>query len=192
MNKKGIIERFNRTIWGYIKKYTAANNTLKYYDILPQLIKNYNNSYHRTIKNKPIKIFTNKINPIKVKVSNIDNDFSEGDKVRKILKRKQFDKKSYEPIYSTQVYEIIKKTGNKYIIKNNKTGKTSNIKYLSNELLKVNDHQEMNKFQKLKTKNNIENIKKNRMRRENIKLWNPENFIVTNKRISKPVKRLTY
>ncbi|GBO02347.1 Putative uncharacterized transposon-derived protein F54H12.3 [Araneus ventricosus] len=52
--KCSIVERFNRTLNGKIRKYLAANNTNRYIDVLDQLVKNYNNSYHRSIKMTPV------------------------------------------------------------------------------------------------------------------------------------------
>ena len=43
--KSSIVERWNRTI-----KRNMCNNTMNYIDILPNLIKKYNNTYHRSIK----------------------------------------------------------------------------------------------------------------------------------------------
>ena len=51
--KSSIVERWNRTIKRNVWKYFSANNTMKYIDILPNLIKKYNNTYHRSIKCTP-------------------------------------------------------------------------------------------------------------------------------------------
>ena len=51
--KASVIERFNRTFKNKMYKYFTAKNTLSYIDVLPQLVKSYNNTYHRSIKMKP-------------------------------------------------------------------------------------------------------------------------------------------
>ena len=51
--KSSIVERWNRTIKRNMWKYFSANKTMKYIDILPNLIKKYNNTYHRSIKCTP-------------------------------------------------------------------------------------------------------------------------------------------
>ena len=52
--KCSICERYNRTILNKIyKNFTLNNNTVWIKD-LNKLVKEYNNSYHRTIKMKPI------------------------------------------------------------------------------------------------------------------------------------------
>ena len=48
--KSSIVERWNRTIKRNMGKYFSANNTMNYIDILSNLIKKYNNTYHRSIK----------------------------------------------------------------------------------------------------------------------------------------------
>ena len=52
--KCSICERYNRTILNKIyKNFTLNNNTIWIND-LDKLVNEYNNSYHRTIKMKPI------------------------------------------------------------------------------------------------------------------------------------------
>ena len=58
-NKNAIIERFHRTLRNMILKYTVANGK-SYIDILPDLIDNYNSSYHRTIDGEPNDIWEGK------------------------------------------------------------------------------------------------------------------------------------
>lgn len=53
-NKASIVERFNRTLGNKLKPLLFKN--LKWVDILPKIIKNYNNTYHRTIKMKPLEV----------------------------------------------------------------------------------------------------------------------------------------
>src|SRR6201999_4024699 len=50
----GIIERFNKTIKGKIFAYMNINKTLRYCDDLQLLVRNYNNTVHSTIKQKPM------------------------------------------------------------------------------------------------------------------------------------------
>ena len=52
--KAVVVERFNRTIKTRMWKYFSANNTYKYVDVLDELIRQYNNSRHTSIKMKPI------------------------------------------------------------------------------------------------------------------------------------------
>ena len=52
--KCSICERFNRTILNKIHKNFTLNSNTIWINDLDRLVKEYNNSYHRTIKMKPI------------------------------------------------------------------------------------------------------------------------------------------
>ena len=54
--KASIVERFNRTMKGRTYKYFTAGNTYRYVDVLQNLVDGYNNSYHRSIKMRPINV----------------------------------------------------------------------------------------------------------------------------------------
>ena len=54
--KAVVIERFNITLRELIMKQFVRNNNTIWYNILPKLIKIYNNRFHNTIKDKPINI----------------------------------------------------------------------------------------------------------------------------------------
>ena len=51
--KANYVERFNGTIRNKIFKYLYHNNTHRYLDVLNDLVKSYNSTYHRTIGMKP-------------------------------------------------------------------------------------------------------------------------------------------
>lgn len=103
-NKNAIIERFHRTLRNLILKYTVANGK-GYIDVLPNLIKNYNSTYHKTIQTEPIEIWQgNEKN--EQKIHNIENIFNVGDKVRHIIDNKTFDKKSSSNTYTKTIYTI--------------------------------------------------------------------------------------
>ena len=54
--KAVIIERFNRSLRELVMKEFIKNNNTIWYNILPNLIKTYNNRYHHAIKMKPIDV----------------------------------------------------------------------------------------------------------------------------------------
>ena len=54
--KASIAERFNRTLKSKLYKYFTAANTLKYVDVLPKLMYQYNHTYHRSIRMSPAKV----------------------------------------------------------------------------------------------------------------------------------------
>ena len=107
--KASVIERFNRTFKNKMYKYFTAKNTLTYIDVLPQLVKSYNNTYHRSIKMKPSQV--TKANEAKVWDTLYGSDvqkrvrfkFQVGDRVR-ISKVKRIFEKSYLPNFVLQRY----------------------------------------------------------------------------------------
>ena len=54
--KAVIIERFNKSLRELMVKSFVKSNYTVWYNILPELIKTYNNRYHHTIKMKPIDV----------------------------------------------------------------------------------------------------------------------------------------
>ena len=108
--KCSICERYNRTILNKIyKNFTLNNNTIWIKD-LNKLVKEYNNSYHRTIKMKPIDASKKSIEDIVRKnynfeITNKKPKFSIGDKVRISLLKNTFEK-GYTSNWSEQIYVI--------------------------------------------------------------------------------------
>ena len=70
--KAVVIERFNRSLRKLMTKSFAKNNNTIWYDILPKLLKTYNNRYRNTIKMKPIDVNKSNEKHIKNTVYNYD------------------------------------------------------------------------------------------------------------------------
>ena len=110
--KAVIIERFNRSLRELMMKHFTKNNNTVWYNILPKLIKIYNNRYHSTIKMKPIEV--NKSNEKYIKENEYTYNkttkipkFKIGDLVRISLKtRKIFDKPSANIKWSEELFKI--------------------------------------------------------------------------------------
>ena len=110
--KAVVIERFNRSLRELMMKHFTKNNNTVWYNILPKLIKTYNNRYHSTIKMAPIKV--NKSNEKNIKENiytynkiNKNPKFKIGDLVRISLKtRKIFDKPSGNIKWSEELFKI--------------------------------------------------------------------------------------
>ena len=109
-----IIERFNRSLRELMmKKFFKSNNTV-WYNILPELIKTYNNRYHRTIKMKTINVNKSNEKHIKNTVYNYDitnkkPKYKINDLVRISLKRKQlFDKPTGNIKWLEELFKIYK------------------------------------------------------------------------------------
>ena len=69
--KAVVIERFNRSLRELMMKEFVKNNNIVWYNILPKLIKTYNNRYHNTIKDKPININKTNENILKIQFINM-------------------------------------------------------------------------------------------------------------------------
>ncbi|CAM5081904.1 unnamed protein product [Natator depressus] len=62
--KAGVVERFNRTLKTRMRRYFTAHNTFHYINVLPDFIKSYNQSFHRTVRTRPADV--NPSNSLKV------------------------------------------------------------------------------------------------------------------------------
>ena len=132
--KAVVIERFNRSLRELMMKEFVKNNNTVWYNILPKLIKIYNNRYHSTIKMKPIQVNKSNEKYIKENIYSYDKTsknpkFKINDLVRISLKRRDiFDKPSSNIKWSEELFKIhsIKKSN---VI-------TYKIKDLNDEIIK--------------------------------------------------------
>ena len=112
--KSVIIERFNRSLRELMMKSFVKNNNTVWHNVLPNLIKTYNNRYHRTIKMKPIDVNKSNEKHIKNTVYNYDATnkkpkFKIDDLVRISLKRRElFDKPTGNIKWSEELFKIYK------------------------------------------------------------------------------------
>ena len=111
--KAVIIERFNRSLRELMMKSFVKSNNTVWYNILPELIKTYNNRYHHTIRMKPIDV--NKSNEKHIKmiynynITNKKPKYKINDLVRISLKRRRlFDKPSGNIKWSEELFKIYK------------------------------------------------------------------------------------
>ena len=112
--KSSVAERFNRTIKQRMWKMFSANNNTIYYDKIGELLKDYNSSWHRSVRMAPI--FASDIKNSNQVFANLYSDeiykpvkkpkFRIGDKVRiSKYKRKLFDK-GFTPNWTEEVFVI--------------------------------------------------------------------------------------
>ena len=110
--KAVIVERFNRSLRELMMKEFVKNNNTVWYNILPKLIKIYNNRYHSTIKMKPIDVNKNNEKYIKENIytynkTNKNPKFKIEDLVRTSLKRRDiFDKPSGNVKWTEELFKI--------------------------------------------------------------------------------------
>ena len=103
--KSVVAERFIRTLKNKIYKHMTAVSKNVYIDKLDDIVNEYNNTYHRTIKMKPIEVKDNTfIDSIK-EVNDKDPKFKVRDHVR-ISKYKNIFAKGYTPNWSEEVFMI--------------------------------------------------------------------------------------
>jgi hypothetical protein len=194
-HKLGIINRFHRTLKEKILKYMLANDTTVWYDVLQDIIKNYNNSYHRGIKMRPIdvnnyyeqQIITSKRNDTEF-LHDKQPQFNINDIIRVKTIKNSFNNKM-EPLYSAETYKLTKINKNTVnsidINDNTHSFKKDNIIVVnSNEFINQNDMIKENKksntiSRKIKNENLINEPVATRLRtRENKnKLIYNDNYI---------------
>ena len=107
--KSVIAERFIRTLKNKIYKYMTSISKNVYIDKL-DIVKKYNNTYHRSIKMKPVDVKDNTYIDFKKEINNKDPKFKVGDQVR-ISKYKNIFARGYMPNWSEEIF-VIKKINN--------------------------------------------------------------------------------
>lgn len=131
-NRLGIIDRATRSIKDLLNKYIYSHGTVKYIDVIPSLLENYNNRKHRSLeKMSPNEVFQNRniqnsIIDQNVKWNNTiqkdvfklfspkDDDENKGMMVRISDDRNLFEKE--KPRFSKQAYNITDIQGNRYFV----------------------------------------------------------------------------
>ena len=92
--KNAIVERFNRTVRNVMKRYVAEYPRTGLIEDWQQLIRNYNDSYHRTIKAEPQEVWDGVAKNTQ-HYDDIKYDFAEGDTVRVLYKKELFEKGTF-------------------------------------------------------------------------------------------------
>lgn len=113
--KAAIVERFNRTLKKKLYQQFSLNGDYKWVDILPDMLREYNTTRHRTIKMPPNDVDSDNEQHLLDTVYNykriikpkISNTFKIGDKVR-LSKYKHVFEKGYLPSWTTEIFTISK------------------------------------------------------------------------------------
>ena len=112
-SKASVVERWHRTIKQRMFRYFTAHNTLRWIDVLPDLVIAYNKSYHSAIGMAPLEVnadneeqvwnrlYKARLRPRRVKKPTL----RVGDKVRLQKKHRPF-KKSYLPGWTEEVFSV--------------------------------------------------------------------------------------
>ena len=140
--KAVVAERFIRTLKSKIYKYMTSISKNVYIDKLHDIVDEYNNIYHTTIKMKPIDVNDNTYINADKEINNKDPKFKVGDHVR-ISKYKNIFAKGYMPNWSEEVF-VIKKVKNTvpwtYVI-NDLNGEEITGIFYEKELQKTNQEE---------------------------------------------------
>ena len=110
VGKSVFSERFMRTLKNKIHKYMTAISKNVCIDKLDDIVKEYNNTYHTSIKMKPVDVKDNTYIDVKRETNDKNPKFKVGDHAR-ISKYKTIFAKGYMPNGSEEVF-IIKKVKN--------------------------------------------------------------------------------
>ena len=119
--KSVVSERFIRTLKNKLYKRMTATGKNVYYDVLDDVVNEYNNTKHNTIKIKPKDVGDNK-RVYNDEHNEKDSRFKIGDRVR-ISKFKNIFAKGYTPNWSREIF----------IINNDTVPYTYNLKGLNDE-----------------------------------------------------------
>ena len=148
--KASVVERFNRTLKEKMWRMFTHHSNLKYKlpknytNYLDKLLVSYNNSYHRSIKAKPIQVNSKNEKLINTNLYGEHQDafitfaFKIGDYVR-ISEEKSLFAKGYTPNWSKEIYIITNKIPSnppRYYLKDLENQEYS-YKFYSEELQKV-------------------------------------------------------
>ena len=106
-----VAERFIRTLRIKIYKHMTVASKNVYYDILDEIVDKYNNTYHRTIKMKPINVKNNSFAKYNEESNEKDPKFKVGDHVR-ISKYINIFTKGNAPNWSEEIFVIRKSKKN--------------------------------------------------------------------------------
>ena len=108
--KSAIIERFNKTLKNWMYREFSAQGSYKWLDILPKLIRKYNNKVHRSIGMKPNQVNAKNSTVVYERLMSPQMEtkapkYKVGDKVR-ISKYKHIFEKGYKPSWTGEVFTI--------------------------------------------------------------------------------------
>lgn len=144
--KASIVERFNRTLKEKMWRYFTRKNTLRYVEVLPQILRGYNYSYHRSIKMAPAAVNVDNQEEVWQSLYGASQpthrrsppSFQEGARVRVSKTRRTF-KKGYLPSWTEELFtvsRILKTSPLTYALKDDH-GEELRGKFYKEEIQKV-------------------------------------------------------
>ena len=103
--KSAVAERFIRTLKNKIYKHRTAVSKNVYFDVLNDIVDEYNNTSHITIKMKPIDVKSGSFAKYNEESNEKDSKFEVGDHVR-ISKYKNIFAKGYGPNWNEEIFFV--------------------------------------------------------------------------------------
>ena len=103
--RSAIAERFIRTLKNKIYKYMTSISKNVYIDKLDDIVNKYNNTYHSTIKIKPVDVKSNTRIDASKEIDNKNPKFKIGD-IARISKYKNIFAKGYFPNWFEEFFVI--------------------------------------------------------------------------------------
>ena len=113
--KSVVAERFIRTLRNKIYKHMTAIDKNVYLDVLDDTVDQYNNTYHKSIKMKPVDVGDDSFAEYNEKSNEKDPKFKVGDHVR-ISKFKNVFAKKYTTNWSEELKKIKNSVSWTYVI----------------------------------------------------------------------------
>lgn len=181
-HKLGIINRFHRTLKEKFTKYFNSVDTVRWVDVLDEIISNYNNTVHSSTHSKPIEmndylehIYIEEKQEETNNMTSKEQNFDINDKVRIRIERQTIGNDKFTPNFTTKIYNVIKVKVNSLIVEDDKkisyNVKKSNAKLIHhvdnthdnvNKNIADTEHKSHLQFQKsgLDKNNIIENSKR--------------------------------
>ena len=106
--KCALVERFNRTLKTRMWRYLTYSNMLRYIDVLPSLVKSYNESKHSFIKMAPSQVTVHNESELRRRTVRTKTRplLANGDWVRISETRRVF-KKGYLPSWTREVFKVV-------------------------------------------------------------------------------------
>ena len=156
--KASIVERVIRTFKTKMWRYFTAKKTMRYLDMLPDLVYSYNHSEHRSIGRPPAlvnlenedEVFRTLYRNVLDNVQPVKYKFKIGDQVR-ISKIKRKFEKGYLPNYSKEIFTVSKKVPRNPPVYKLKDYDGEELKgtFYDKELQKVIKHDDMYEVEKI-------------------------------------------
>jgi len=109
--KSVFVERFNRTLRMKLNEHMIMKNTYKYLEVLPEIVKEYNDRVHSSIGISPTEVYLGGKEPLFVvahQQPDVEPALKIGDFVRISLVRGVFEKPSSSIKWSKEVFKIVR------------------------------------------------------------------------------------